>query len=395
MPFDQSEDLMGAWAAAEAAVAAREAGETPPSVAQAERARDAAGKFAKPEPADAQKEEAQAPTERQTAPVERPAAGEKRPEGKPGDVAAPEGAPSSIAELQELAKKHGFVVEDAKVLPRERHAFREERREARARLERERAEWQQQREAEVARIRSEGSAVIKAAQAYQAKDWDAFAQALGAKDWNELNGEVIGTFADPNFKKLQELERWKRQNEEQQAKAREEQQRVAMEQQQAQAEAEYRQGLAQQMAASEDPFVRAMHDDPRFVHAIFQIQKAHFDGQETISVEEAVKLKPRNGGSALLEDMRQLYSRLRRSGAFSDLDDDNDDRPVAKQAETGTRDAQRPAKKSATTLSQRDAQEASSTVDLSDDRAFKRYALEKMEQAAREEEAQRRARRAG
>ena len=402
MALPESENLIGEWEAAVAEVEARESSGAPPAPTHEEKlaARDASGKFTKADKAEPQTE-GDAP-QAKAKPPETPAKPAKVLEGAPKKPDVPErdggdaaGEPTSLAQLQELAKKHGFVIEDQKVLPRERHAFREERRQARQKLELERAEWQRQRDAEVAQIRTQGAAVIKAAQAYQAKDWDAFAQALGAKDWNDLNGEVIGTFADPNYKKLQELERWKRDNEERARAAEEERKRVAIQQQEAQAQAEYKTALAAQMAESDDPFIAAMADDPNFVHAVFKIQEAHFDGHETISFEEAVRLKPRNGGSALLEQMRTLYSKLKRSGAFEDQDADGD-RPAAKQVETGTRDAEKPAKQKAkTSISQKDASEASRPVNFSDDREFMEWGRQLLQEAADKDERERRNRRAG
>lgn len=400
--IDASDDLMGAWAAAEQHAAARESGEEPSApapAAPAEKQRDGSGKFVK---ADATpKKEASAPTEGQeeaagTTDSTAPKPG-VRPEGKPAakPAAANDGAAqeTALSQLHELAKKHGFIVEDAKVLPRERHAFREERRAARQKLEQERAQFLQERENILNQIRGEGSSVIAAKRALDAGDFDGFAKALGAADWNEINSRVINQFADPNYRKLQELERREREREAQAQKQREEQTRLQAAQEEARARAEYQQQLAASMAESEDPFVAAMHDDPAFVAAVFNIQRDHWDGAETISVEEAVRLKPRNGGSPLIEQLRTLYSKLSKAGVFNDGDASP---PAAERRETGTRDAQRPAKKSPpTTISQKDASEAASPRTFKSEADFMRYANEQLEAAALRDREEARKRKAG
>lgn len=314
--------------------------------------------------------------------------GKAKAGGVPGEASGEQPALAAggetPAELAELAKKHGFVVEGGKVVPRERHAFREERRQARAELQKAREAFDAEAGKTKAQLQAEGRAVYAAKRALDADDFDGFAQALGHKDWNALNEKVINRFADPNYKRLQELERDKQQREQREAQQREQQIAQAKQQQELAAQAEYKQGLSATMAESSDPFVAAMADDPAFVNAIFRIQEQHFDGHETITAEEAVRLKPKDGGSPLLETLRGLYNRLHRSGVFAETEEgarstQNTTRPAAKQAATGT--PRGPAKKVTTTLSQKDAQEATGAVDVKNKDQFFRYALAKLNAA--------------
>lgn len=405
MPIAESPEALAiAWEQAQADVAAR-GPDAPDPGAEAEakataKHRDESGKFAKAEKVT---EDAATAEETEAPAAPKPKTGVAAPAkvaSKAGAADEASDAPTSLAELQELAKKHGFVVEDAKVLPRERHAFREERRQARQRLEQERAQFLQQREQERTQFAQQFGPVIQAARALQSRDWDGFAKSIGAAigepldDWNGLNGQVIAQYADPNYKRMQELERWKRQREEDEQRSREEQTQLRAKQEEARAIQEYMNGMSAEMAESSDPFIRSMSDDPNFLHAVWAIQRDHFDGDSTITFEEAVRLKPRNGGSALIEQMRTLYSKLKKSGAFEDQDSDDGDRP-AQKVETGTRDAQRPARNRSTTISQKDASEATPPAKLSDDKQFFDYALAELQRAADEENRARRKQKTG
>jgi len=69
------------------------------------------------------------------------------------------------------------------------------------------------------------------------------------------------------------------------------------------------------MAESEDPLVKAFHDDPSFVAQIERIQLENWDDESrsTVSPEQAAAIASRGGGGpAMTTYMRNLYDRLHR-----------------------------------------------------------------------------------
>ena len=303
----------------------------------------------------------------------------------------------ALAELRELAKKHGFALseETQTVAARERVAFREEKRRARAELEAERAAFLRDREAETLRLQQTGRSVIEAAQAFERGDWDAFAKALGEKDWNAVNERVLNAFADPNYKRLRELERRELEREQSQQTAQQQQREQAAREAQQREIDRYCETISGEMAESSDKFVAAMSDDPRFVNAIFRIRQQHYqETGEELALDEAVKIKPR-GGTSLREQMAVLYKKLRSSGAFDEPEEPSD---RARKPESGPRprngeigSQSRNAAKPKTSISQSEAGGPSRNLNLDDDREWRKYALAELERAADEDKRRRRA----
>ncbi len=148
------------------------------------------------------------------------------------------------------------------------------------------------------------------------------------------------------------------------------------------------------MAASSDPLVAAFADDPAFVQAVFEVQKSEYDGHNTVTPEEAIRIRQSEGGSPLLEHMRALYSRLEKAFRAGQVQHETTQvvapqaatkpEPAAAQAAAGsTRDASVPVRESkpTTSIPQRKATEAAAPAKFKDDRSFMKYAEQRMLEA--------------
>lgn len=252
------------------------------------------------------------------------------------------------AQLLELAKKLGFEVDDKRVETKDRAEFRRWRESQKstiskleADLERKRAEAEDhyskrtaEAEAKAAERLKEAESELefsnKLSQAAEDGDYDGLAVLLGHKDWNELQQGVIAKFADPNYKELQELKRWKVQEEEARVKAAKEAEAKAAEEKRQQEEltrqqqhqqemqarqqqlAAYHRQLSEKMATSEDALTRSMSSDPSYVAAIVRIQQENWDPEteSTVTPEQAVKLAVRGANTPLATELQSLYQRL-------------------------------------------------------------------------------------
>lgn len=284
-------------------------------------------------------------------------AAEATPEGDPAAPTekqlqkAVDAAPADSKEREQLvalAKKLGFEVDDKRVETTERADFRKWKDGQKAKysqLEQELAKKQ----AELEQLH--GSKLTEAEKAAQAKlqeaetevefsrnfikaleegDYEAVAAMAGHKDWNELQQSVIAKFADPNYKELQELKKWKKSEEEARTKAEKErtereaeakrkkeeetkefQRRQEIEARQQQLAAYHKQ-LAEKMAASDDPLTRVMSSDPQYIAAIVRIQQENWDPdtESTVSAEQAAKMAAKGTSSTLMGELEGLYKRL-------------------------------------------------------------------------------------
>lgn len=263
----------------------------------------------------------------------------------------PAGATPTDAErnqLLELAKKLGFEVDDKRVETKDRAEFRRYKdgqkatiAKLEADLERKRAEAEEHYNKRTAEAEAKAEERLREAekelefsnklsQAAEDGDYDGLAVLLGRKDWNELQQDVIAKFADPGYKELQELKRWKQQQEEEKLKTKAEQERAEKErkaeeerqareiqrQQELQARqqqlAAYHKQLGERMAASEDPLTRVMSSDPSYIAAIVRIQQENWDPEteSTVTAEQAAKLAIKGAPAPLISEMESLYKRL-------------------------------------------------------------------------------------
>lgn len=233
----------------------------------------------------------------------------KSDEKKPADEieASPD---AEEAQFKALAEKRGFIIENGRVTTVERAKFREERRTHSEALKNAEAaalakidEARKSFDGDLTRARDLTTAI-------ESGDPNALAKALGRKDWNELQEHFLSHQADPNYKRVLELEEWKRSQEQERERAQAEAKQREEHQARAQAQHEYKVGLSTRMKGSKDPLIAAMAEDPLFVNAIFSIQSAHYDGSGTIEPEQAAKLVQRGQTQSLVDHMKLLYERL-------------------------------------------------------------------------------------
>jgi hypothetical protein len=212
--------------------------------------------------------------------------------------------------LEKLAKEQGFVIEDGKITTKQHAEFRLLKKEQREQLVRAEKEAVDRINAAQTELAERFKRVEAFETAIKNLDHDALAQAGGFESWDKLQADIIARNSDPSFKEVRELKEWKAKQEAEAEQAA--QQRLAAERQQAEnnARAQYRTELSQRMGASQDPLVAAMHDDPLFVQAIHRIQIENFDGRETVTPEQAVRMSAQGSRITLGEELQALHRRL-------------------------------------------------------------------------------------
>lgn len=216
-------------------------------------------------------------------------------------------------QLRALATELGLALEDGKVTTTERVKLREERRanlaainkaeqDAIAKVQAARAEW----EPKIGKVEAFEAAV-------KAGDYDALAKLAGFDDWNKLQDDQIQRLADPNYKRVRELEERLKREDEEKARARAEAERSQATQAELQAQANHKRQLQQVMAESHEPLVKAMHDVPNFINAVFNVQRRVWQesgGRDVLTAEGALKWKPPEGGLSLWEELESFHKRV-------------------------------------------------------------------------------------
>ena len=296
--------------------------------------------------------------------------------------AAPAPAADKKAQLEALAKELGFRIDGAAVSVAERVQFREQRRKFNEATATQQAEFNRGFQAKLAELEAPRAAFA----AWQAGDFDGFAKALGEGDWNGLNRKAIQRHADPNYKLVQELRDKEAKREADEKAAKERYQAQQREQATAQQINTYKVNLGKLATESTDPVARAFADDPMFLDAVYRVQAENFvEGQDPISIEDAIRLSPRRGGSPLLEELRALYKRAAAAFAASEESDRATTKPESAQAGRG-RAAPELVKKTVTSISTKKATEASAPV-ASDTRSkdWLKNATERMLASAQED----------
>ena len=309
------------------------------------------------------KEPTETPTETTPEPESPPAETPETPaEGTPETPAA---TPEDRAQLQALAQRLGLEIDDTKVTVRERAAIREQGRRLRSALE---AQWTEkenefkERETQF----SDRAAKVQAIEdAYEKGDYEGLAKALGVKDWNELQNSVIQRLADPNYKRLLELEQKHKEREDREAKEKLDREEQSKRQLQEHAVTKYMQTLGQKAQTSKDPVIRAMAEDPSFLQAVYRVQQEHWDGESTVSIERALQLAPKGSRVALREELEVLYKRLHKAFGAPEPAADNGKSPKPK-----------------TQVAKRAGAEASPPGPFESDSEWRKYAVRRMEEAA-------------
>jgi len=261
----------------------------------------------KPEPVD----EAGAET---TEPAETKAESEKP--AKPKAEKKPE-ATDKLEQLKALAEAAGMVLEDGRVTSAERASLRvTSQAKAKELLDLEQAATQR---IEEARKAFEGELQFaRGVSAFKdSKDFQALAKSLGYEDWNKLQEDVIAQASDPNYRRLLELENWKKEQAERDERSKKEAETRQAESARVAAQQRYVTQLSNEMGKSQNKLLASFADDSLFVNQIYNIQKQHYNPatDETITIDDALKFIPPNGKS-LNSVMEGLYQKLK--GVFGE-----------------------------------------------------------------------------
>jgi hypothetical protein len=227
--------------------------------------------------------------------------------GKGATKTTPDGG---LDQLRTLAEKLGYAFDGARVVTRERAEFREWKAKQTEGLTRRQQEVLSDLEKQRAAVETKSKVAEAVQRAIDNGDPDGLAQALGKKDWNEVQQEFISRISDPNYKRLRQLEteaeQTKREKEEAaQREKQQQQQRAQVEQEQ-----RYLADLGAKMTKSKDPVLAAMGDHPLLQQAILRIQKENWDGTAPLSPELALKQAARGASVPLNEWLRDLHHRL-------------------------------------------------------------------------------------
>jgi hypothetical protein len=292
-----------------------------------------------------------------------PAAKADKPKDDPAEPADPD-----RAQLEELAKKHGFVVDGNKVTVQERVKWREDVRKDRERAAKRDQEFTAKVSEVEANLHQRFGRASKALEAWEKGDFDGVAKALEGDDkigWRDLQGRAAQRIMSPEAKRIRELEeretareRADRERQEQQAQA-EEQQKLTH------ARAEFQQKLTTNMGSSENRVVKALSAAPQFVGAVMSvIEREWRENGRSLSAEEA--LHEDFGGAKLIDNAKTLWHSL--SAAFGDPDPSNQETPSG-AGNRGAEDSARPGKKPKT-LSRNGAAEVSARGKYKDDSDF-------------------------
>lgn len=245
---------------------------------------------------------------------ETPAAGSTpSPEApKPDAKAPPDAKEAKRAQLKALAQELGLAVDETSVSVQDAVEVRAAKRrnlEWKAKEEEAFAKKQAEFDAQHGEKLKKSSAVLDA---FERGDPESFAQALGVKDFNELQQSWIKRLADPNYMELRRLQkRAEEEDAKRETEAKTAQERAQLEERH-KVKTGYMRSLSESCKASANPLVQAMHDDPLFLNAIYAIQDENWDPVEerTVTVEEAIKKAARGAKTDLETELRTLHERL-------------------------------------------------------------------------------------
>lgn len=212
--------------------------------------------------------------------------------------------------LRTLAKDLGLVIDDNKVVANERAELRIAKRDHQRRVEEEQRGLVEQYNQAVAAIQPELDKARAVMKALDEGDADELAKLAGAKDWNEAQERFIAKMTDPNWKKIRDLERQVEADKREKTEHEQRLQQQSEHNKKLVAERTYQTDLAKAMKQSQDPICRELSDDPAFVNAIFQIQRENWDGSETVTAEQALKMAVKGAPMSVREELEQHYRRL-------------------------------------------------------------------------------------
>ena len=212
--------------------------------------------------------------------------------------------------LKKLAAEQGFALEDGKVTTKERAEFRLMKQEQRNNL----AKAEKEAIGRVETAQKELADRYKRVEGFESaiknRDHQGLAKALGYEDWDKLQADVYAWNADPNYQRMKELQEWKEKQEVEAERAAQQRQAAEQEQRKIQAEQKYISDLSGVMKASSDPLVASMHEDPLFLRAVYRIQQENWDGRETVTPEQAIRMAANGARVSLGEELKALHARL-------------------------------------------------------------------------------------
>lgn len=219
---------------------------------------------------------------------------------------------AKLAQLKAMAVELGLVFDGSSVSTQEAIEVRA--------AKRRNLEWKAQREAEFAKKEAEfsqthGEKLKKSAavlDAYERGDPEAFAAALGAKDFNELQQSWIKRLADPNYMELRRLQQRAEQEDARREAEKKETETRAQTEHRQQVYAGYMRTLSETCKMSSNPLVQSMAEDPLFLRDVYRIQEENWDDdtQRTVTVEEAIKKATKGNAVSLEDSLKQIYERL-------------------------------------------------------------------------------------
>lgn len=286
------------------------------------------------------------------------------------------------AQLEALAGELGLAVDLTEVHWRERAEVREQRRKMRAQQEQAEAALAKKYEDSVGGVKDRLAREEAVAAAWEARDHEALAKALGAKNWDEVQAEIIAKASDPNWKKLREHEQELARLKQERESATEQATRTARQQQEQQVRSEHFARMGEHMRQSADPVCKALWDDPLLRQSILQVQQENWDGVAVLPPEKAIRVPLKGAKTSIYEDLRAFASQIAK--AFPD--------EVA-SALPKPDPSRKPAPRSAPVPPRRGAPEASvpdyrdKKTGRHDDRAFFDSFRERISEAASQERA--------
>lgn len=278
------------------------------------------------------------------------------------------------AAFKKEAADLGFDVDTKKVSNPERIRFRDEMREAKQKLRGE-------REAAVADLKSRGEKLSSKFEkmealekALESDDLEALAKAMGHKSWRDVNHHYVNKKMSPGNKELMEIKAKLAQREDAEKEQRQTAATEKAQAEQTRKEQEYSLELKDRMKVMEDPILQAFAEDDAFRKTIVHHQREHFDGTNTISIQEAADMA--------MQDARLIYDRLH--GYFGREPMPADGASVEKPISGAS--AEKPGRKPMKSISQTEAVEASEPDDDSaefDEAAWQKKWVKRMNAASR------------
>jgi hypothetical protein len=205
-----------------------------------------------------------------------------------------------IKALREEAVALGLEFEGNAVTVSDRARFREEKRNLKNRLAAERQSFEEEANAATVRLQAQAEKATKLQAAIEANDLDAIAQAVGVQSWNHLSEQALKRQLNPEHMELMRLRREQREQIEHVKKQKVEYANHQAAQEREQARAQYRTDVSQKLSASKK--FKAFADDPLFLSGVLKHQEANWDGEDTLTLEEASELA--------LKDARFVYDKL-------------------------------------------------------------------------------------